>query len=922
MLSTSTTTQSPAAKRLEAMCEQFKDSNSFNMSLIERKFKEIDNENDPIAAMILMRELYINLEMCTLGIVQLIRTSVPKEFTEVTAEYIQVQALAERVIQFPMTICKIVNINKYSIAFPTDYYGQTEAENILKKNIFTRFVDLDKLGTGLFGTSMGTSKDEIQQLCHKMYLKKLEDVLFIQSELLSILKDQKNYNSRIDTHIKKSKAGIVAQHYYELYKYLDDHEHNITIHPELIGRIQSSTTASNSKERAEFCELLRLLIACEIYTLDSYHNFYKSKTNIDTFVYLSDDPDLAYLARFYPQVGRNKSEAETNHQKLYFAHLINHKQLQKTCDDFSMLDNEDLTNQMVIFERNILNHIITLSMMMHQIKKNVAPEELPTPHINNLINCLRKKKKQENAVQTSISSSSSSSSSESEDRTKEIVPTKEFLLFRMNAINTSIDELQQIYLHIYKNESLISIVQDNNDEQKLEAYENMIIEKLLPERVELEQAINGPKSEYTAIYSRMAGLLNVVNNQIDYLRSYVTHLRTFAGKSAKISKTDKVKLALEKKAQEKAREAKLEEQKRLEAKSEKPVKSFQRQVSATAETKPVPTAKPVKPISRPTADNNHSEQNTIRLLHLDEACKNIIYIRLLLGLQDLDKDVKHFALFYNIFRCFQSLKLYQETGGMKNTFNPDEVVNLRNMIIHHGINAVCEKSVEDFAANIVGNLPKALSDLRKNDLFRMRLTSDARQTLIQEFGLLERNIMPFVSSFNHAKLVIENTPLYTKLKNFHEAKTNNDTTTEYTNVISNSYIPLMKKIIASMDKITAQERDANIQSFIDNYLFELQALRMLAIICGELINNNHSNVNNNFDNFRHYCRHSARNMAGHAMVDMDAPLEFFNVIKRKLDKFDEKRASLTQSPAAFFTPLALDEKKPQDELSLQSLKLN
>jgi hypothetical protein len=945
--SSATTTPSPSAARLEALRKQFDKtdffeltephvgSDFFNMDMIEKKFKEIDDEKNPIAAMIFLRELYKNLELCTMGIAHLMRISVPLEFTKVSAEYQRVQAACETVITFPMTICKIVNVDRFSIAFPTNCYGQTESEKIFKKNIFTRFINLDTVATELFNTSKGYNKEEIIKLCNGMYLKALDNVLFIQEELLSILKAQSSNNNRIERHIKKSKKSILAQHYDMLSKYIDDHQHNNCVSDEISARINYlSTTAANKEEKTEFCDLLFKVIFCEIYALDAIRVLHKSITGVGTFIYLSDKPDLEYLARFYPLVGKDKTEAEMKHQIEYFSALINKDNLRNTYDDLSVLDKDNLTRHMIIFERGILNHIITLSMMMHQIKNNQTPEELPTPRINDLINCLRKKKKLEDtspsstssnsasASSTSSSSSSSSNSSKSEDETKDKVVTRSDVVSRLNYLKTSNEELESLFLHIFKNDALLIIAKRNDDDKvRLTQLENRMINELYPLYEKLKLALTESTADYALIFQKLEIAINAVRNEISLLHDYVKHLESLAEKAAKISKTEQVRLTLERKAQEKAREAKLEEQKRFEAKSEKPVKKFKRQ-APPAESKPLPLVKPIKLASRPTTDDKQPQLNEIRLLHLDEACKNIMFIRLILGVNDLDKDVKHYALFYNIFRCFQSLKLYQVTGGMNNTFNPDEVVNLRNMIMHHGINAVCEESVEYFAATIVGNLPQALSDLRRNDLFRKKLDSNSRQTFIQEFGLLERGAMPYVSSFNHARLVIDNTPLYTKLKKFHEAKTDNESTVEYTQVVTNSYMPLMKKIITRMDKMTPQQRAINVNLFINNYFFELQALRMLAIICGELINNNLS-TNNAFDEFRQYCRYSVRNVAGHALVDMETPLGFFNALKLKLDRLDEKQASLvTQAPAAFFTPQVSDEKKPQEDLSLQALKLN
>jgi hypothetical protein len=879
------------ASRLKANGSEF-----FNQALLERKFKAISSEQNPIAAAIKLRELYKNLEISAMFIAELIRVIVPKECTEVSKEYKDTQNASQHCIKMKMELAQVGCTGFYTVAFPLQHKQNTSHEGIFQKNIVTRFVDIDNFAYKFVSLNVNREKDAIFELFKINYIKSLDDVKFIQSELLAILKSQANLNKKMDKYLEeKSRKSVAELHFIDFAEFLEDHQYSVYFQKYIVDGIVHPYSQTDDN-RTFLVAAIQTLKRNEVYILKLFHEIYQSKSGQWLDVYFTKN-DIKYL-EIYNHVSFSQLKIQAGvisdpENKEKFLASMDIALLEKDQETFaSITDLSELDYQMMRIEKTVYNILNMLSLIEEKIATNQPPEVLATPSLFALLKSIGKKKKPKLDIPASTTDSSSSTSEDDKSSEDTKTSTRDKLKYN----DENIVALQKIYRSIFRNPSQYRIAMHSHKETLINLG-NRITDVILPmqEKAELALAEPSPSQQnMTLAISRIETEISKLKKTLFHFVASLEAAAAIENSERVLSKAEQVQLAFDRKAQEKK---KLEQQ-RLEEKSERPVKiPYQR---PRPEVKPVPL-KPKLPVSRPTEVKLHepSLRQEICIRDLNEACKNLIYIRLLLGLANLDKEIKHYGLFYNIFRCFQSLKLYQERGGNKNSINADEIANLRNMIIHHGINAVCEESVEDFSATIVGNLPQALAGLRKNDLFRRQLDDDSRQSLIKEFGLIEKGMTPYASFFNHAKLVIDSTPLYMKLKKFHEAKTDNNFSEQDTKIIVESYIPLMKKIIASMAKVPRVERHRNINNFIDSYLFELQALRMLAIICGELISPKDSNLRD----FLYYCRQSVRNVAGHALVDMESPVNFLDTLERKLNSFDATNVyQQPQRMSAFFAP--------------------
>jgi hypothetical protein len=270
------------------------------------------------------------------------------------------------------------------------------------------------------------------------------------------------------------------------------------------------------------------------------------------------------------------------------------------------------------------------------------------------------------------------------------------------------------------------------------------------------------------------------------------------------------KKALEKKKQEEKAQEKSEKIQTTPKKpSTKPVQALQ----AAPKTPSTPKkSQEVKKSAAPTDPFAFA-----RIMHLNEACKNLILINKMLTLfaeESLADEVLHYALLYNIFRCFQSLKMYQQCGGAKGSMNSDEVANLRHMIIHHGAANANSDSVKNFARQLQGNLPNVILKLKNRDLAQFELSEDLRQTLISEFHLVESG-----KDCPHSRLPVSSTPLYDKLARFHEDKVDNDDEKSIAESVFENYIPMMRNLLAQLDKVSSTEWHIYTNNYVEMFFF-------------------------------------------------------------------------------------------------------
>jgi hypothetical protein len=409
------------------------------------------------------------------------------------------------------------------------------------------------------------------------------------------------------------------------------------------------------------------------------------------------------------------------------------------------------------------------------------------------------------------------------------------------------------------------------------------------------------------LYNKARSLDTIIaslNERINKITQKLQHQES----SSAITSTNTaiIQQRLQKKQEQKEAEkrAAAERKKKLEdeKKTKEPKKKLASPPMAPIVTSPSKTVKLFSPTSA-KEQKQASTYNPIRekrLMHMDEACQSLIFInKIFEHYCGLDSDVMHFSLLYNIFRCFLALKTYQECGGRQSQeLNIDIIKELRHMIIHHGGHAVDNVQVRFFAEDIRNKIPSALLNLKKPYQWKSELTSSQRNLLMEEFGLIQSGIEMLRNPDPFSK-VIDDTPFYKKLRQFHEAKTENEVGLEDQDLVLTIYIPLMKSIIATFQK--QADYKTNVNLFLHSYLFELQALSMLATLCGEL-SLGFPALDYKLTDFLSQC-YLIRNEVGHELYDLEKLTIFARKIEDKISHVKEqKRLEKKEEPKPLSLP--------------------
>jgi hypothetical protein len=278
--------------RLDALCQRWGDSRIYKAEFVKKKLEEIDQQTNPIAAAVKLRELYINLELAAMCIAELARGTFPEETTKVGPEYDAVQRNNRHAIKMKMAIAKMVDTSFYSVVFPIDKTSPDHRVGIFQKNIVTRFIDADGLAFEIINLHASQEKTEIFRLFTLFYTQSLEDIKFIQSELLTILKSQKDIKNKIERYRNEQTNKSAAElHLNEIISYLQDQHYIAYISialSSLIRNVAKSIPKGGSDIlHIELLQLIHLFKSCEIYALDIFHDTYKSRVGRDTFIFLN-----------------------------------------------------------------------------------------------------------------------------------------------------------------------------------------------------------------------------------------------------------------------------------------------------------------------------------------------------------------------------------------------------------------------------------------------------------------------------------------------------------------------------------------------------------------------------------------------------------------------------------------------------------
>ena len=257
----------------------------------------------------------------------------------------------------------------------------------------------------------------------------------------------------------------------------------------------------------------------------------------------------------------------------------------------------------------------------------------------------------------------------------------------------------------------------------------------------------------------------------------------------------------------------------------------------------------------------------------------------------LTDEVKHFCLLFNVFHSFILLKKYTESAGKFSVLIDQSLVPFRNMIAHLGAYLTTEKDLFDTVSQIHDVLPISCMEIYKQYTKTPVLNKHQRQELIDLFNLSDQPHHTF-----ETVIFLDQTPLFKTLEAFHAPKIPEDVIkniekTDFKTIILNTYIPLMKSIIRSINPVLSladfEKKYSDHRSvFNQSYLFELQALHMLVIICGEL--EKHVKTNYKEQGLYHFLQFAKgiRNTGSHN--DVIPNLRFFITVSSTLYGFNKQ----------------------------------
>lgn len=330
-------------------------------------------------------------------------------------------------------------------------------------------------------------------------------------------------------------------------------------------------------------------------------------------------------------------------------------------------------------------------------------------------------------------------------------------------------------------------------------------------------------------------------------------------------------------------------------------------------------------------NNSVANKSSQKANYLDYALRHYIAIKHILAFYDsnlneqkkggydhelskLLSEMVHYALLYNMTRCFQALTIYKLKGGdPSKEIDQYSIEDFRNMIIHHG---ALEAKHEDTLLT-ARMLSEGLSDkflkIRKPYLMESALSSSQINDILATKKLTND---PLYADKCYSPL-IEDTPLYKTLSKFHEAKVTNDM--DFYAVKKKIENQVLPKILAFFDKIKKSHAQAPEQKSLDNFyeffLIHCQAIKSLLAICGELCDVEKCNKNieaaanlktslnipcddelTNFSQFLLDCR-KVRNKIGHYFTpeeSCDVSLEKLYDLCYQVEKLTKKKTSLAE----------------------------
>lgn len=199
-------------------------------------------------------------------------------------------------------------------------------------------------------------------------------------------------------------------------------------------------------------------------------------------------------------------------------------------------------------------------------------------------------------------------------------------------------------------------------------------------------------------------------------------------------------------------------------------------------------------------------------------------------------DITHYALCYDMLRCFQALSIYKDFGGYTAAaLSKEDIKFTRQAMIHSGLTEAEQKDIIESAELLYTDLTKDLVNrCNARQLHELQLEQDVIFKLVQAYKLTSD---PYRFSLNSSiPLVVDDMPVYKHLHKYHSAKdvayTSDD---ELLNIVWVKTVPIIKSIMSNVTKVfeTEPKDKKDIDRFYELFLPHFQALKMLLTICGE-----------------------------------------------------------------------------------------
>lgn len=385
-----------------------------------------------------------------------------------------------------------------------------------------------------------------------------------------------------------------------------------------------------------------------------------------------------------------------------------------------------------------------------------------------------------------------------------------------------------------------------------------------------------PKYSYKILpiikeYSRESSpFIERLDIRIGQLKSYQTMLEEDAALVLRIKPkasepAQNIPRLLGKKALKAREEKEAAKQKKLAEQEAARLKSAEfKAAKAKLKQEKIPVQTEIKSVevkALPVQEIKQKKQGFRDNIWLDHALRHLLAIKHILASEIEDKDVKRYALVYDIFRCFQALLIYQAKGNdLTPQLNQELITNLRNMIRHRGAYLTTYDEVIKTAMELDHLLSKDLLELRKPYLMDSALTQEQVNKLVSACKLTSDPLF----AINPFWLTVNNTDLYKILASYHASIKNNNTSSIECDSQIAGLIPMILSIYKQIQKsYRVAPGQKEMDAFNFTHLPNVHALKMLFAICGDLCQKDHcqkelKNINNAnelkaFYQFQHQC---------------------------------------------------------------------